>query len=296
MKKKIFLLLLMVGQFMAGSAKDVKDIIVLNSKGTVEAKILEVTPTEVKYKKQNYLDGPTFIIYKSEINKITYGNGDVESFVQEEEKSVVKESASDIASTSTEANTSTTASANTEVNTEANTTVSTSTNPPIDSVESVSAEEVPTYPMLDRIKGQYVLGDKIMDKKEYGDFLYVNCPIAYEKWQSGSKRVKSGWTLAITGLTCEMMSTISFISYAKSEHYNTRRGYYTYNDGALALGIATLVPAVLLETTAVPLLVTGYVSRRKSIGLYNEQCAPKNSAFEFRLSLKGNGLGLSLNF
>ena len=290
----------MVGQFMAGSAKDVKDIIVLNSKDTVEAKILEVTPTEVKYKKQNYLDGPTFIIYKSEINKITYGNGDVESFVQEEEKSVVKESASDIASTSTEANTSTTASANTvantEVNTEANTTVSTSTNPPIDSVESVSAEEVPTYPMLDRVKGQYVLGDLTMDKKEYGRFLYTNCPIAYQKWQSGTKRVKSGWTLAITGFTCEMISTISFISYAKSERYHARGGYYTYNDGALALGIATLVPAVLLETTAIPLLATGYVSRRKSIGLYNEQCAPKNSAFEFRLSLKGNGLGVSLNF
>ena len=294
MKKKIFLLLLMVGQFMAGSAKDVKDIIVLNSKDTVEAKILEVTPAEVKYKKQNYLDGPTFVIYKSDISTITYGNGDVESFVQKEEKSAVKESLGDIASTSTEDTTSTTVSANTEANTEANTTVSTI--PPVDSVESVWAEEVPTYPMLDRIKGQYVLGDKIMDKKEYGDFLYVNCPIAYEKWQSGSKRVKSGWTLAITGLTCETMSTISFISYAKSERYHPRGRYYTYNDGALILGFATLVPAVILETTAVPLLVTGYVSRRKSIGLYNEQCAPRNSAFELRLNVKGNGLGLSLNF
>ena len=288
MKKKIFLLLLMAGQFMAGSAKDV---IVLNSSDSIKAKILEVTPTEVKYKKMNYLDGPTFIILKSEISKITYGNGDVESFVQKEEKSAVLESTSDIANTGTEADTSTTAA-----NTEANTTVSTSTILPVDSAESVSEEEAPTYPMLDRIKGKYVLGDMVMDKKEYGKFLYANCPIAYEKWRSGSKRVKSGWTLAITGFTCEMISTISFISYAKSERYHARGGYYTYNDGALALGIATLVPAVLLETTAVPLLVTGYVSRRKSIGLYNEQCAPKNSAFELRLNVKGNGLGLSLNF
>lgn len=150
--------------------------------------------------------------------------------------------------------------------------------------------------MLDRIKGKYVLEDLTMDKKEYGKFLYANCPIAYEKWQSGSKRVKSGWTLAITGFTCEMISTISFISYAESEHYHVKGGYYTYNDGALALGIATMVPAVLLETTAIPLLVTGYVSRRKSIGLYNEQCAPKNSAFDLRLNMKGNGLGLTLNF
>lgn len=292
MKKKIFLLLLMVGQFMAGSAKDVKDIIVLNSRDTVKAKILEVTPTEVKYKKQNYLDGPTFVIYKSDISTITYGNGDVESFVKVEEKSAVTESTGDIASTSTEDTTSTTASVNTADITD----VSTNTPLPIDSVKAEPEKEVPSYPMLDRINGQYVLGDLTMDKKEYGNFLYANCPIAYEKWQSGSKRVKSGWTLAITGFTCEMISTISFISYAKSERYHARGGYYTYNDGALALGIATLVPAVLLETTAIPLLVTGYVSRRKSIGLYNEQCTPKNSAFDLQLNVKGNGLGLTLNF
>lgn len=289
MKKKALLLLLMAGQFMAGSAKDV---IVMKSSDSIKAKILEVTPTEVKYKKQNYLDGPTFVIYKSDISTITYGNGDVESFVKKEEKSAVTESTGDIASTNTDIDTVTTASVNTADITD----ISTNTPLPIDSVKAEPEKEVPSYPMLDRINGQYVLGDLTMDKKEYGNFLYANCPIAYEKWQSGSKRVKSGWTLAITGFTCEMISTISFISYAKSERYHARGGYYTYNDGALALGIATLVPAVLLETTAIPLLVTGYVSRRKSIGLYNEQCAPRNSEFELRLNVKGNGLGLSLNF
>ncbi|MBR4712807.1 MAG: hypothetical protein IKP27_03920 [Paludibacteraceae bacterium] len=293
MKKKIFLLLLMVGQFMAGSAKEIKDIIVLNNRDTIKAKILEVSPTEVKYKKLNYLNGPTFVIYKSDISTITYGNGDIESFVQKEEKSAVTESTGDIASTNTDTGTITTASVNTADITE----VSTSTPLPFDSVKAEPGKEaLPSYPMLDRIKGQYVLGDMTMDKKEYGKFLYMNCPTAYEKWQSGSKRVKGGWTLAITGLTCEMMSAISFISYAKSERYHAKGGYYTHNDGAFSLGIATLVPAALLETAAVPLLVTGYVSRRKSIRLYNEQCAPKKSAFDLRLNVKGNGLGLSLNF
>lgn len=291
MKKKALLLLLMAGQFMAGSAKD---IIVLNNTSSIEAKILEVTPTEVKYKKLNYLDGPTFVIHKSDIRTITYGNGDVESFVQKEEKNVAVDSTSNSATAS--ANVNTTASVRASANDSATATVSASTLHPIDREKSIAPKEEPSYPMLDRIKGKYVLGDLTMDKKEYGKFLDANCPIAYEKWRSGSKRVKSGWTLAITGFTCEMISTISFISYAKSERYHARGGYYTYNDGALALGIATMVPATLLEATAVPLLVTGYVSRRKSIGLYNEQCAPKNSAFELRLNLKGNGLGLTLNF
>ncbi|MCR5497684.1 MAG: hypothetical protein K6F48_07565 [Paludibacteraceae bacterium] len=294
MKKKALLLLLMAGQFMAGSAKDVKDIIVLNNTSSIEAKILEVTPTEVKYKKLNYLDGPTFVIHKSDIRTITYGNGDVESFVQKEEKNVVVDSTSNSASASI----STSANVSTSANDSASATaaISASTLSPIDSEKSNSVKEEPSYPMLDRIKGKYVLGDLTMDKKEYGEFLYTNCPSAYKKWQSGSKRVKSGWTLLITGLTCHTISTISHFSYTKSERYHARGGYYTYNDGARALSIATMVPATLLEATAVPLLVTGYVSRRKSIGLYNEQCAPKNSAFDLQLNVKGNGLGLTLNF
>jgi hypothetical protein len=258
MKKKIFLLLLMAGQFMAGSAKDV---IVLKNTTPIEAKVLEVTPTEVKYKKISNLEGPTYVIYKSEINTIVYENGEVESFVQESETNTDK------------------------TNTPQQTNVS----------ENNTNKELQLYPTLDRVNGQYVLGNVTMSKKEYGDFLHANCPVAYEKWQRGTKRVRCGWIFAITGLTCEVMSTVSFISYADSEHYNSR-GYYTYDDGALAMGIATLVPAILLETTAIPLLATGYSSRRKSIGLYNEQCAPKNSAFDLRLNLKGNGLGLSLNF
>ena len=152
----------MVGQFMAGSAKDIKDIIVLNSRDTIKAKILEVSPTEVKYKKLNYLNGPTFVIYKSDISTITYGNGDVESFVKVEEKSAVTGSTGDIASTNTDIDTVTTASVNTADITE----VSTSTPLPIDSVKAEPEKEIlPSYPMLDRVRGQYVLGDMTMDKK-----------------------------------------------------------------------------------------------------------------------------------
>jgi len=206
------------------------------------------------------------------------------------------DSTSNSASASANVNTTASVSASASARDSATAAISASTLSPIDSEKSNSVKEEPSYPMLDRIKGKYVLGDLTMDKKEYGEFLYTNCPSAYKKWQSGSKRVKSGWTLLITGLTCHTISTISHFSYTKSERYHARGGYYTYNDGARALSIATMVPATLLEATAVPLLVTGYVSRRKSIGLYNEQCAPKNSAFDLRLSLKGNGLGLSLNF
>lgn len=55
----------------------------------LEVKILEVNPEEIKYKKLNYLDGPTFILSKSDLIKIEYENGDIETFnkaLQESQK------------------------------------------------------------------------------------------------------------------------------------------------------------------------------------------------------------------
>lgn len=47
--------------------------------GTVLAvKLIEVTQAEVKYKRADYTDGPTFIVSKSELLKIRYANGSIE--------------------------------------------------------------------------------------------------------------------------------------------------------------------------------------------------------------------------
>jgi len=46
-------------------------------------KIIEVSSTEVKYKKFDYQDGPTYTINKQDLNKIVYKNGDVEMYGQQ---------------------------------------------------------------------------------------------------------------------------------------------------------------------------------------------------------------------
>lgn len=53
-------------------------IFLLDEESAVETKILEVNADEIKYKKFDYLDGPTFIVKKSELAKIEFENGDVE--------------------------------------------------------------------------------------------------------------------------------------------------------------------------------------------------------------------------
>jgi len=52
-----------------------QDIIYKKDNTKIEAKITEITPTEVKYKLFNYQDGPTIILLKTEVTIIIYQNG-----------------------------------------------------------------------------------------------------------------------------------------------------------------------------------------------------------------------------
>lgn len=54
-----------------------QDLIVTTDSKKIDAKILEVTKTEIKYKELDNLDGPTFVLNVEDINSIIYSNGKV---------------------------------------------------------------------------------------------------------------------------------------------------------------------------------------------------------------------------
>jgi hypothetical protein len=54
------------------------DLLLLKNGEEISAKVLEITPTEVKYKRCDNLEGPTTTINKSSIFSITYANGSKE--------------------------------------------------------------------------------------------------------------------------------------------------------------------------------------------------------------------------
>lgn len=58
----------------------------------LEVKILEINPTEIKYKLFNYEDGPTITVLKSEVALIIYKNGMHEVITASLETPIVKES------------------------------------------------------------------------------------------------------------------------------------------------------------------------------------------------------------
>lgn len=57
-----------------------QDVITLNDGRTVTAKILELTPDLVKYKKMDNLEGPTYTVPVSDLAKIRYANGSEDTF------------------------------------------------------------------------------------------------------------------------------------------------------------------------------------------------------------------------
>lgn len=57
-----------------------QDIIFKTNGDEVEAKVLEITPNEVKYKMFKFQDGPTYVINKTDVFKIKYPNGQQDVF------------------------------------------------------------------------------------------------------------------------------------------------------------------------------------------------------------------------
>ena len=66
--------------FVMGWAYNVsaQDLIILRDGNTIEAKVLEISPTEIRYKRIDHLDGPTIVIMAIDVLSIRYENGRTE--------------------------------------------------------------------------------------------------------------------------------------------------------------------------------------------------------------------------
>ncbi len=79
-KKHLLLLLLLSLSFGVVMAQDV---IVKKDGSTILSKVLEISETEIKYKKWSNQDGPMYSVNKNEVNSINYQNGEVEKYSDE---------------------------------------------------------------------------------------------------------------------------------------------------------------------------------------------------------------------
>jgi len=56
-----------------------QDLIILRDGSVIESKVTEISPTEIRYKRFDHLDGPTIVVPASNVLSIRYENGKVES-------------------------------------------------------------------------------------------------------------------------------------------------------------------------------------------------------------------------
>ncbi len=59
------------------------DTLIMKDGAEIKAKILEVTPTEIKYRFCNNINGPVYVVYRYNVSYIKYKNGTLDSFVNE---------------------------------------------------------------------------------------------------------------------------------------------------------------------------------------------------------------------
>jgi len=55
-----------------------QDLIILRNGNIIEAKVTEISPSEIRYRRLNHLDGPVIVISRADVISIRYENGTVE--------------------------------------------------------------------------------------------------------------------------------------------------------------------------------------------------------------------------
>ena len=82
MKQNFYVFAIYLAILWVASAAYAQDIIVTNDAQKIEAKIIEVSKTAIKYKEQDNLNGPTFVLEIKDLNSIIYSNGKITLFNQ----------------------------------------------------------------------------------------------------------------------------------------------------------------------------------------------------------------------
>lgn len=151
--KKVLLMLLCAAAFVPMFAQD---IIVTTESERIDGKVIEVSDTEIKYKRKDNPNGPTFVLSTDKISSILYKNGEVQTFKH------------DTGVTPTPGGTIVT----------------------VRNVEDIRI--IPGQEIEKSSRGKYYYGNIELDESLYKDFLKLSCPDAYKSYTSGEGMMWGG--------------------------------------------------------------------------------------------------------
>ncbi len=149
--KKILSMLLLAVAFVPMFAQD---IIVTHESERIDVNVIEVSETEVKYKKSDNPNGPTFVLSTAKIASIIYKNGDVQTFKQQ-----VQQKSGSVTSVREAAD-----------------------------ITFVPGQKIERSDQ----RNKYYYGNIELDETLYEDFLKLTCPDAYKQYSSGEGMIWAG--------------------------------------------------------------------------------------------------------
>lgn len=139
-----------------------QDIIITTNKEKIEAKVLEVSTSTIKYKKHSHLDGPTYILETDKIVCIAYEDNNVDLLTPiKDDKSIYSM--------------------------------------PI--LNTSNDENLGFITKVGGLYTLYTKDSRTpMDKKAYINFIKNNSPEAWSEWKQGTTLMNTGWGLFAGGL------------------------------------------------------------------------------------------------
>lgn len=241
-----------------------QDIIITRDAKRIESKIQEVSPTEVRYKESDNLDGPVFVLPTRDITAITFQNGSVKVFdnvtPQRTQNSVTEEKKIDyIARVGNDEYILEQNGMKTQMDKEAY----------LRFIHSACPDAYDEYR-----KGTRMMG-------------------------SGWGLLAGG---VVTTLCLGMPLSLCCVDYSYDYVYDVdsrtnRYVYYShYNEDMFVAGIAVMTIGSAAMTASVPLLCVGYHKMHNSHEVYNEQCAKRDGNISLNAQVSADGIGLALRF
>ncbi len=263
MKLKILLLSILLSSALCLSASD---IIVTRNSEKIEAKITEVSSTEIRYKKANNLEGPTFVIEVSKIATIIYENGDVTAFNAPQQNTQQPAYPQQYQQSGYQGYNQY------QGNSYQQQKSGNSRNNRYAQIPPANLND-PNMPYVQKAgHNKYYYGNQLIGSDQYVQLLRERCGLAFTEYRNGSIMAGAGWGalgggLFVVGMTAWNIWPVAIVG------------------GAFALA-------------SVPLLVVGYNKRNKSLDIYNMQCVGGGQpyAVELRFHSSMQGVGLTLTF
>lgn len=245
-----------------------QDIIVTKDAQKIEAKILEVSKTEIKYKEKDNQNGPTFILETKEISSIIYSNGKVVVYNQEATSTSNKESEDKKTQVSTQIE---------EQTIKATSEQATATSP------TSASQSGRIY----RDNGSYMYNDTYISSREVVRILQKENESAYKQWQKGDGMSIGGAVCSGIGLGLALGSIYPFIYMGKSKNVTE-----IYHWGMAGIGLVSAggVSAIV----GVGLLIGAIAKYNKAIDIYNSKY--DQAAVQLQWHVAPTEVGLALVF